>query len=512
VSIFMEPCKELLSYAESWTQKAQRTGGKPDSTRLFGSAKDDVIIPMIHEALQSVTGNKRVHYYSLRHSFASWTLTRLLLSDLPEIPNLFSHLPLTTQWLQDSKQFRRRLYGNDRVDNDHAWAVATLMGHSSPSVSFASYCHTLDILLPEFLKASRVFEGRHRERLRLSITDSRSGGYEKVPAGTKAPSKMNVNPIFQAVANLGSLSESLVCDSASAASLESKTGAKTARLVSERTRFALEGFRIRYPGLASKPVQLKPALTRSWLEETWALLHMSTKPDRECDRLADFLGVDLAQAKEILSRGDEICSLQSVTLGQNRHSIVSGDAETNGESGVKNRCFPQRPDAKALAIADQLALQITDFVQRKGHVARTILDYYGRNVHPDSAALVFTLGSAAHAEQSCKPDAPKCVKGFCDTAFKLQRKDLVFEGRDGTNSRTIPVTWYKKWGLEARPTCKIISCSGKRSDLIAPGEWLAITPCRAFRNGKVFERTFFDAYRFVMLMASTRFGTSSGSA
>lgn len=98
------------------------------------------------------------------------------------------------------------------------------------------------------------------------------------------------------------------------------------------------------------------------------------------------------------------------------------------------------------------------------------------------------------------------------TAFKLQRKDLVFEGRDGTNSRTIPVTWYKKWGLEARPTCKIISCSGKRSDLIAPGEWLAITPCRAFRNGKVFERTFFDAYRFVMLMASIRFGTSSGSA
>jgi hypothetical protein len=104
--------------------------------------------------------------------------TRLLLSDLPEIPGLYPHLPETTSWLQQSKRFRRALYGNDRVNSNHSWAMATFLGHSAPGVSFASYCHTFDILLPEFLGNCHGWESieARRERVRLSSSRGRSGG------------------------------------------------------------------------------------------------------------------------------------------------------------------------------------------------------------------------------------------------------------------------------------------------------------------------------------------------
>jgi len=68
---------------------------------------------------------------------------------------MFPHLPKTTQWLRRSNRFRRALYGNAQVSNNHAWAGGNAHGAFHAQVSFASYCHTLDILLPEFLRDSR---------------------------------------------------------------------------------------------------------------------------------------------------------------------------------------------------------------------------------------------------------------------------------------------------------------------------------------------------------------------
>jgi len=72
-----------------------QSDGTDGDCLLFENPSDDVIIPMVGEALRAVTGNERVRYYSLRHSFASWTLTRLLICDLSEIQDMFPHLPKT---------------------------------------------------------------------------------------------------------------------------------------------------------------------------------------------------------------------------------------------------------------------------------------------------------------------------------------------------------------------------------------------------------------------------------
>jgi integrase len=474
VSIFMEPFNDLAEHAGKWVQQISELNNDDRSSRLFGEASDDVIIPMIGEALRAVTGNDRVRYYTLRHSFASWTLTRLLLSQFPDVPDLFPHLPLTTRWLQDSKQFRSRLYGNDCVDNDHAWAVATLMGHSSPSVSFASYCHTLDILLPQFLQRSHGLSAvlAARARLRLSSVDGRSCGYNKLPANRNASEDGATAPVPDlSFANPGR----------------------------DERQFALDQLRNRYPALAATLVQLKPVRDRSWLEQTWGLLYMSTKPDCEFGKLVPYLGIDLEEATRIVEHGRAICALRSATTNENLHTVVTAEMQSGGS---RVAAYPRRPDAKAMAIATRLADRISVTVRKEGSTGCTVLDYYCRNVLPNSASLVFT---------SCEFEGlktPDLVREYCRllVSFGVHRRDLLFEGADGTARKFPRVDWYSQWGLRSRSSCKIANWHGKKAARIVPGEWLAITSRRGRRDDKEYERPFFDAFRFVLLLAAIRFG------
>ena len=102
---------------------------------------------MIHRVMREVTGDPTVHFHHLRHSSPSWNLLRLFLSDIKEPPELFSHLPKTQAFLATSKDFRKALYGHDQPTRKHLYAIASLMGHSGPDISFAHYIHTSDLAL-----------------------------------------------------------------------------------------------------------------------------------------------------------------------------------------------------------------------------------------------------------------------------------------------------------------------------------------------------------------------------
>ena len=147
LSTFAYPFNELLDYVWDLYDLAKERGGALDC-----GISDDVIIPIIHDALYQATGDDDCHAHTLRHSAAHWMLLRLAVSDsgLNYVPNLFPHLPLTMRWLEASKTFRALFYlNNDQSSsNDHAWAVASTLGHSNPSsVSLKSYVHCLDLWL-----------------------------------------------------------------------------------------------------------------------------------------------------------------------------------------------------------------------------------------------------------------------------------------------------------------------------------------------------------------------------
>jgi hypothetical protein len=518
LATFMQPFDALVEYAAKWANATDNRGGQQGYARLFENASDDVIIPMIGEALRAVTGNDRLRYYSLRHAFASWTFTRLLLSDLTKIPDLFPHLPKTTAWLQHSKCFRRTLYGNDCVDNNHAWAVATLMGHATPSTSFGSYCHTFDILLPEFLRnvpgIERVLSTR--DRLRLSSRLGRSAGYKRLPGGNHSHPNDSSGPNLEELISVAPDSrneeeeeEEQIHEPQCA---ESKSVAlpipDEVRL--EERNFTLEHLRNRFSNLQAEPLQLAPICNRSWLKQACGLLQMCAKPDRDFRGLAEYLGLKPEQARQFLARCNEICRLKSAMTGKDLHAAVSVDVQFGAQSDVAMVRIPRIPDAKALAKASEFAIRIARFVDKNHDHAASIFDFWSRNVVPGSGSIVFTMPSTANGELLPDPVTKARIKEYCHLlrALGIMQRDLDFSGCGVPDDAPLSTSWYRKWGLFPRKTCTIRKVLGAKAKRIAPGEWLAIGPARACPESMK-DSTYRNGFRFAMLVASIRFGVVS---
>jgi len=114
------------------------------------------IIEHIHDAMREITGDPSLHLHHLRHSFATWTFFRLMMSDIANIPRILGLQTTTSQWLKKSKKLRLRLYGNEFPTRRHAYAVAKLLGHSSPDISLEHYIHCMDWLLATSLANSVI--------------------------------------------------------------------------------------------------------------------------------------------------------------------------------------------------------------------------------------------------------------------------------------------------------------------------------------------------------------------
>jgi hypothetical protein len=328
---------------------------------------------------------------------------------------MFPHLPKTTEWLRHSKRFRRALYDNDQVSNNHAWAVATLLGHSTPNVSFASYCHTLDILLPEFLRVSRGLECvlSARDRLRLSSSRSRSTGYDHLHGKQK-------------------LSNNGASNAALGAKVAPTAATRYQGRIEERN-FALEEVRLRFPDLQSERRNMPPACNRSWLEQTWGLLYMNTQPDRDFGKLVEFLGVDMKLAHHILTRSDEICRLRSGNVGEDPPATRTLPAENNGLMTV---AYPQRPGSKAMKTAHELGDRIAQFVNKDNAKAARVLEYWSRNVLPKSGSVVFTKCSPEDGKPLTESERQGAVKEYCQFLLwlRVQQEELCFAGACGSKA------------------------------------------------------------------------------
>jgi integrase len=151
--------KDELAVLSRLKRHRERQAVGDNDPYLFGVpevAPVRVLMRIMHDALRAATGDTKVHYHHLRHSFATFTFLRLMLSDLPEVPDLFPRLPETTAWLRNSRRFRVLLYSYGRPTRQHALTVASLLGHSGPKVTFEHYVHCLDWLLPLFLENSTL--------------------------------------------------------------------------------------------------------------------------------------------------------------------------------------------------------------------------------------------------------------------------------------------------------------------------------------------------------------------
>ena len=130
------------------TESATETIPSPYLFTLPGSpysaVPENLVFPLIHDALRSATRDKDLHFHHLRHAFCSNLLHALLRPPKMQTPD----------WLKRwdahafvSAGFRKKLYESDSPTRRHLFGICRLLGHSSPTMSISNYGHTCDQLL-----------------------------------------------------------------------------------------------------------------------------------------------------------------------------------------------------------------------------------------------------------------------------------------------------------------------------------------------------------------------------
>jgi hypothetical protein len=415
------------------------------------------LIAALHDALRRATKDPTVHYHHLRHSFATWTFLRLMLSDLPEIPDLFPHLVKTTAWLQKSKSFRAQLYGTPHLTRKHAMAVASLLGHSGPGVSLEHYVHCMDLLLPLFLARSSLLQP-HSTQVDLSSGLSTSTvsdwkqefGADSIPAllfKQRFPER-----VITSDASLSSAASSCVTDSGS----------------------------------------------QRFVSNTWDLLYQgSTTDEPQCD-LADRLGFEFDTAQNIRVRASKLQRIEEPRGKRTKRHLMESAAinrlKPNEETKLACPRLPTSDEDKRVIdalepILGRLALEQSD-------TTKAVLGYYVNN-------LWLTRNMLPFRDPDMTDDAVRYLAFLSDLNIPVTKTRFgFFDHHERSISRS---KWKRAFKLNWRHRDRIEPCESPYGANRSSDQWCALEP--DFRSSSSEESSKgADGFRFLMVMAAIRFG------
>lgn len=141
------------------SQRTHEGGAKAPEQRLFcalgkgfSALPAESLIRPVRDAIRAVSGDYSLVFHQLRHSFASWTLVRLLAAELP--------LPVWQQrfaafahaWFNAASctALRRSILGvaDERQPTRHAaYALARLLGHQRVATTLRAYIHVAGLMI-----------------------------------------------------------------------------------------------------------------------------------------------------------------------------------------------------------------------------------------------------------------------------------------------------------------------------------------------------------------------------
>ncbi|MEY2343260.1 tyrosine-type recombinase/integrase [Acidithiobacillus sp. IBUN Pt1247-S3] len=143
-----------LHYLSEWAQERKEMGAHANDYLFVlpeighNPISQETAMSRIHQAMRQVTGEEKMHFHHLRHSFANHLLWRLSLSQL-------SMAAVPPAWLseqQAAREFAERLFGSAHHTRKQLYAVTSLLGHSTPEISLNHYVHNLDLLLALYVR------------------------------------------------------------------------------------------------------------------------------------------------------------------------------------------------------------------------------------------------------------------------------------------------------------------------------------------------------------------------
>ncbi|WP_026843288.1 hypothetical protein [Citrifermentans bremense] len=145
--------QEELDRLMAWRGRRFNEGALPHDPLFSASAGSPHAVSYgegiepVKQAMRQVTGDHSLVFHHLRHSAGNWLLVRLTLDPGSPLWQQFAFLR-GPEYAEDRlKTLRRGILGSADASRSALYAVALLLGHSSPEVSLQSYLHLLDWLI-----------------------------------------------------------------------------------------------------------------------------------------------------------------------------------------------------------------------------------------------------------------------------------------------------------------------------------------------------------------------------
>ena len=348
--------------------------------------------------------------------------------------------------------------------NDHAWAVATTLGHSNPdTVTLRHYVHCLDILLALFLESRTKFGAPSSpKQLRRISGLPRSTAFDWLP-GSKAKCKSST---VSASGTDSDLNGSLLPESAKEFAI---------RVFSERLGLTIKTH------LASLPL---PGVASSWAKNTYDVLWMESELGLPAEQLATFIELDRRDIDAILSCANTILRHR----GFQNISVAAQPTSASSEDLAKAPLVPRPPkislDSESFSA---WSAGIEEVVRKNSGAAAASLAYLHSNMLPKTAQVVF-----AGAPQ-------KELMRFCldmYEVFGFHRDGLNAITCDGTRHSGPSEQWLRDRGISRRIAA--INQFGNRGLLGIEGPWVVVGP-RSVKADKA------QAIWFLTRMAAIRF-------
>jgi hypothetical protein len=374
--------------------------------------------------MRSVTGDNTLRYHHLRHSFATWSFLRLMISDLRQPLDLFPHLPKTTAWLAQAKDFRTRLYQHGGRTRSYAYAIASLLGHSSPDISFEHYIHSLDWILSSYLHSVR----------------------------STAPKR----PVVRASGRPASTAYSWLADND----------------LSEATRRL---FAARYPDRVPAPSQtgVSPNVPEfrtpteakaTWVWSVWRFLHAHSSAGTPLHELATEF--ELEPMERMLARALVQRDMPSGQAGGKRHRIMVSIQDRLAPQEQQRLCCLDWPHLGTdEEVIRRLAEPLRKLIETEPDTCRKVLDRYVRQVWKSRNPLLFR-----------DPSDPKDAQEYLAFLDRLQikRRNLRFVSFDRSGRSPWRQQWRAALGLNHRD--RIVKRSPPNPNNVGAARWLGIEP------------------------------------
>lgn len=394
----------------------------------FEFIPQDTLFRIIHLTMRQVTGDPLLRFHHLRHSFASWTFLRLMLSDLPNIPTLFPELPVTTDFLIKSKEFRNMLYGRTDMTRRHVYAVASLLGHSGPDISLEHYIHFCDVLLALWLEKDTAAPTRKqviREAARPRTTIYRwvSHGLFEVPHRIAKKSWPNQFGKSKSIPD--------------------------AKILPNQ--------------LATESILDKPAL----FENVYELLYQHAMNGTPLDELSASFGFTKSMAQIFVRNAVIIQDMRtSRGTGGYRHRMVEVNKDRRQKDEITRLACPVAPHTKSdKEISTRLAPKIISVIKSKPELCRSVFDYYLNNAWQTRNEVIFK-----------DPEHPEHAKQFISFLNELgiKNSEILYVSYDTSERSRALALWREGLGFSGRQ--KIIKTAPPRKSNLSAKKWLGIKP------------------------------------